>query len=130
LQYKDEGDLELVMSLIDNELSEPYSIFTYRYFLRNWPNLCFMSFDPAGRCFGCVVAKMDVHRERALRGYIAMLVVEKQYRHLGIGERRPACRRPALPPARPPAAADVPPAAGCRQPAGAEGDRRDDCGRV
>ncbi len=28
------------MHLIDNELSEPYSIFTYRYFLQQWPNLC------------------------------------------------------------------------------------------
>jgi peptide alpha-N-acetyltransferase len=96
LQYRDERDLELVMSLIDNELSEPYSIFTYRYFLRNWPNLCFMAFDAAtGRCFACAVAKMDVHRQRALRGYVAMLVVEKQYRHLGVGER---WRRPAMRP--------------------------------
>lgn len=33
------------MSLVDAELSEPYSIFTYRYFLRNWPHLCFLAFD-------------------------------------------------------------------------------------
>lgn len=30
LQYRDERDLPTVMDLIDNELSEPYSIFTYR----------------------------------------------------------------------------------------------------
>ena len=30
-QYRDENDLPLVMHLIDNELSEPYSIFTYRW---------------------------------------------------------------------------------------------------
>jgi hypothetical protein len=82
------------MNLIDNELSEPYSIFTYRYFLRQWPFLCILAFDPTatadsaeGRCFGCVVAKMDVHKSRALRGYIGMLTVEKPYRHLGVGER-------------------------------------------
>lgn len=30
------------MALIDAELSEPYSIFTYRYFINNWPRLCFL----------------------------------------------------------------------------------------
>ena len=35
-------DLDLVTSLIDNELSEPYSIFTYRYFLNQWPQLCIL----------------------------------------------------------------------------------------
>lgn len=29
-QYRDESDLPIVMRLVDNELSEPYSIFTYR----------------------------------------------------------------------------------------------------
>ena len=29
-QYADEDDLPLIMRLVDNELSEPYSIFTYR----------------------------------------------------------------------------------------------------
>jgi peptide alpha-N-acetyltransferase len=30
LQYADERDLPFVMALVDAELSEPYSIFTYR----------------------------------------------------------------------------------------------------
>ncbi len=33
------------MDLIDNELSEPYSIFTYRYFLQQWPSLCYIAYD-------------------------------------------------------------------------------------
>jgi hypothetical protein len=33
-----------------------------------------------------VVAKMDVHRGKALRGYIAMLTVEQEHRYLGVGE--------------------------------------------
>jgi hypothetical protein len=109
-----------VMSLIDNELSEPYSIFTYRqavgwkcvfglcgaarccagckhrpvrsgtpqsscrYFLHSWPHLCFLVFK-GEQCFGTVVAKMDVHRGKALRGYIAMLTVDKAFRYLGVG---------------------------------------------
>ena len=32
-----------------------------------------------------MVAKMELHRGALMRGYIAMLVVEKQYRALGIG---------------------------------------------
>lgn len=77
-----------MMALIDNELSEPYSIFTYRYFIYNWPNLCFLAIDEAsGRAFGTVVCKLDPHGV-ALRGYLAMLVVEKAYRGKQIGARR------------------------------------------
>lgn len=83
-QYRDERDLDTVMNLVDNELSEPYSIFTYRYFLHNWPQLAFLAYD-GDHCFGTVVCKMDVHREQMLRGYLAMLVVEKPYRSLGTG---------------------------------------------
>lgn len=40
--YTSELQLPGIMSLIENDLSEPYSIYTYRYFINNWPNLCFM----------------------------------------------------------------------------------------
>lgn len=39
-QYKYEKDLYDIMALISKDLSEPYSIYTYRYFLYNWPELC------------------------------------------------------------------------------------------
>lgn len=42
VEYEDERQLDDIMSLVDRDLSEPYSIFTYRYFLHNWPNLCFV----------------------------------------------------------------------------------------
>lgn len=35
-----------------------------------------------------MICKMDVHRERALRGYVAMLVVDKQCRGKGVGALR------------------------------------------
>ncbi|KAJ7543468.1 hypothetical protein O6H91_09G039400 [Diphasiastrum complanatum] len=66
--YHGEEQLPLIMSLIDQELSEPYSIFTYRYFITLWPNLCFL---------------MGQHRS-TFRGYIAMLVVIKPFRGKGI----------------------------------------------
>ncbi|KAK9824186.1 hypothetical protein WJX72_008406 [[Myrmecia] bisecta] len=85
-QYSGEDDLPTVMRLIDNELSEPYSIFTYRYFLHNWPQLCYLAYEGA-HCFGTIVCKMDQHRDALMRGYLAMLVVEKPYRSLGIGSQ-------------------------------------------
>lgn len=34
--YKGEGDLKHIVSLVDDELSEPYNLYTYRYFLDTW----------------------------------------------------------------------------------------------
>ncbi|BAT14243.1 Os11g0525800 [Oryza sativa Japonica Group] len=42
VSYGGEHHLPLVMSLVDEELSEPYSIFTYRYFVYLWPQLTFL----------------------------------------------------------------------------------------
>ncbi|KAJ3671805.1 hypothetical protein LUZ60_007884 [Juncus effusus] len=82
VSYGGEQHLPLVMSLVDEELSEPYSIFTYRYFVYLWPNLTFLAFHK-GKCVGTVVCKMGEHRN-TFRGYIAMLVVIKPYRGKGI----------------------------------------------
>jgi len=84
LQYKDEHDLPLLMELIDKSLSEPYSVFTYRYFLHQWPHLCYLAFD-GPQAIGVIVCKMDDHRGH-LRGYLAMLVVDNAYRGRGLGE--------------------------------------------
>ena len=37
------------MEMIDKDLSEPYSIFTYRFFLVNWPNLCICAYRRRSR---------------------------------------------------------------------------------
>ncbi|KAK4792905.1 hypothetical protein SAY86_023340 [Trapa natans] len=80
--YGGEHHLPLIMSLVDQELSEPYSIFTYRYFVYLWPQLSFLAFHKE-KCVGTVVCKMGEHRS-TVRGYIAMLVVIKPYRGKGI----------------------------------------------
>ncbi|XP_039133889.1 N-alpha-acetyltransferase MAK3 isoform X1 [Dioscorea cayenensis subsp. rotundata] len=82
VNYGGEHHLPLIMGLVDDELSEPYSIFTYRYFVYLWPNLSFLAFHK-GKCVGTVVCKMGEHRN-TFRGYIAMLVVIKPYRGRGI----------------------------------------------
>ena len=40
--YQSEHQMEAIMALITKDLSEPYSIYTYRYFIHNWPQLCFL----------------------------------------------------------------------------------------
>ncbi|KAL6508128.1 N-alpha-acetyltransferase mak3 [Orobanche hederae] len=82
VSYGGEHHLPLIMNLVDQELSEPYSIFTYRYFVYLWPHLSFLAFHK-GKCVGTVVCKMGDHRH-TFRGYIAMLVVLSSYRGRGI----------------------------------------------
>jgi peptide alpha-N-acetyltransferase len=40
VNYRDESQLDSVMRLVGRDLSEPYSVFTYRYFLHRFPELC------------------------------------------------------------------------------------------
>eukprot|EP00571_Detonula_confervacea_P004723 CAMPEP_0172314104 /NCGR_PEP_ID=MMETSP1058-20130122/21680_1 /TAXON_ID=83371 /ORGANISM="Detonula confervacea, Strain CCMP 353" /LENGTH=227 /DNA_ID=CAMNT_0013027879 /DNA_START=52 /DNA_END=732 /DNA_ORIENTATION=- len=74
VNYVNEEQLDDVMRLVGQDLSEPYSIFTYRYFLHRWPQLCILAVptDDKGsdetnegtrkhrRPIGCVVCKIDI----------------------------------------------------------------------
>jgi peptide alpha-N-acetyltransferase len=88
VDYKDESQLEAVMSLVGRDLSEPYSstlsfgtrqlfllsvilvthpsclfpVFTYRYFLNRFPHLCILACrkENVDEPIGCVVGKMDM----------------------------------------------------------------------
>lgn len=82
--YESELELPSIMKLIQKDLSEPYSIYTYRYFIHNWPKLCYLAIID-NKCVGCIVCKLDIHRQLTKRGYIAMLAVDKDYRKLKIG---------------------------------------------
>ena len=42
VNYESERQMPDIMRLIQKDLSEPYSIYTYRYFIHNWPHLCFL----------------------------------------------------------------------------------------
>lgn len=42
VSYESELQMPDIMRLIQKDLSEPYSIYTYRYFIHNWPQLCFL----------------------------------------------------------------------------------------
>lgn len=101
--YKDETQIGDIMRLITKDLSEPYSIYTYRYFLHNWPEYCFLvsfPFSPSlfklrfqaynktdNTYIGAVLCKIEVDVYSRCKGYVAMLAVDESCRRLGIGTR-------------------------------------------
>lgn len=106
--------LPAIRALISKDLSEPYSIYVYRYFLCQWGHLCYMvqlcppsvlynSYDgilvaetdddaqalsPEDKSLiGVIVCKLEVHAAHSTptrRGYIAMLAVASPYRGHGV----------------------------------------------
>ncbi|KIW28719.1 uncharacterized protein PV07_08357 [Cladophialophora immunda] len=89
LQYSLEKEAEYlpqIRELISKDLSEPYSIYVYRYFLYQWPELCFMAVDATddNKLAGVVICKLEPHRGGPLRGYIAMLATKDKFRGKGI----------------------------------------------
>ena len=78
--------LPQIRQLISKDLSEPYSIYVYRYFLYQWPELCFMAVDTekSSTLAGVVICKLERHRGGPMRGYIAMLATEEEHRGKGI----------------------------------------------
>ncbi|XP_060118639.1 N-alpha-acetyltransferase 30 [Heteronotia binoei] len=84
VRYESELQMPDIMRLITKDLSEPYSIYTYRYFIHNWPQLCFLAMV-GDECVGAIVCKLDMHKKMFRRGYIAMLAVDSKYRRKGIG---------------------------------------------
>jgi peptide alpha-N-acetyltransferase len=108
--YQGEKQLAELVKLIDKDLSEPYSVFTYRYFLYNWPELCVLA-RVRHKLVGVIICRLEPlgaspeesdRRDDAplkhtagsaddepqrWRGYIAMLAVEHKFRHRGIGSQ-------------------------------------------
>ena len=78
--YQSEKDLPAMSKLIEEGLSEPYSIFTYRFFTNDYPHLSELCFGPDGQLIGVVVCKVESHKSGTMRGYIGMLAVEKEFR--------------------------------------------------
>jgi N-alpha-acetyltransferase 30 len=84
--YAGEQDLPHLMALVQSELSEPYVIYTFRYFLNQWPHLAFLAYSSQSPTpVGVIVCKQSAHKNRYSRGYIAMLSVDKAFRKRGIG---------------------------------------------
>jgi len=81
LQYSLDRDPEYlpqIRELISKDLSEPYSIYVYRYFLYQWAELCFMAIDTTddNKLAGVVICKLGAAQTGPMRGYIAMLATK------------------------------------------------------
>lgn len=87
LKTRDEINDEIkgVESITDKHLSEPYSIYVYRFFINNWPDLCLVALYK-GEIIGNIICKVEPHRDTRIRGYIGMLTVENEFRGLGIAK--------------------------------------------
>lgn len=89
--------LDRLISLITLELSEPYSVYTFRYFLFNWPELALLAIH-GGDIVGVVLCKLNLQmrgdgvpagdtEDCCKRGYIGMVAVAPEFRRRGIGSR-------------------------------------------
>ncbi|KAK4185279.1 putative n-terminal acetyltransferase [Podospora australis] len=80
--------LPAIRALISKDLSEPYSIYVYRYFLYQWGHLCYLALEPKDSSLvGVIICKLEPHASHSpptLRGYIAMLAVSSTYRGHGV----------------------------------------------
>lgn len=91
VDYTDESMLGDIQRLVTRDLSEPYSVYTYRYFVQNCPRLCICAYsrsveDPTNqKMIATIVCKLEGEGE-SMQGYMAMLAVDKDYRKKGIGK--------------------------------------------
>ena len=83
--YRDETQLSDIMALIAQDLSEPYSIVTFRRVVHGWPHFTLLA-HAGPRLVGVVICKSELRpRTQRVRGYVAMLAVEKDCRRGGLG---------------------------------------------
>lgn len=87
--YPGEHLINEIINLMSEELSEPYPIFTYRYFLNESPEACIMAYDKSenNKFVGCIIGNCEKSKKKEKKkGYIAMIAVNKSYRGKRIGK--------------------------------------------
>jgi peptide alpha-N-acetyltransferase len=91
VSYGGEHHLPLIMSLVDQELSEPYSIFTYRYFVYLWPQLSFLvPFAPTS--LGFLSKRKNFHSNFFFFFFLLLYVLAFGFLCVGLGfSRREVC---------------------------------------
>jgi ribosomal protein S18 acetylase RimI-like enzyme len=85
-QYRqDESELLQIKELVERFLSEPYSVFCYRYFCSTFPEHCILATDhDTNTLVGVIIGRRTDHRGTP-RGYLGMLAVSVECRGMGIG---------------------------------------------
>ena len=86
--YPGEQMIDQIMTIMKEFLSEPYPIYTYRYFLNKWPDCTLICYDKKNnnKFIGSIVGSCEIKKKGKKQGYIAMLAVENEYRKKGIGK--------------------------------------------
>lgn len=103
-KFRIEDTVEALQKMIEVELSEPYSIYLYRHFAIDYPELTIVA-EHEGKIVGCILGKFEdrmrgtgrkpadepVMNEYTAtitgrRGYIAMIAVLPTYRKKNIGK--------------------------------------------
>lgn len=95
---KSSDQMQAIYELYSKELSEPYSSFTYQFFVFGWPDLCVLAYgieqptkpeaSAKGEFIGAVVSRVSRKApNHPLRGYVAMLAVKPTFRGARIGSR-------------------------------------------
>ena len=79
--FQNDTQMPQIMSLLQAELSEPYTIYTYRYFVHSWPQLSLLKHID-NKLVAVIICKLE-ERKGLMRGYIAMLVVHTLHRREG-----------------------------------------------
>lgn len=77
-QYKDENDITILMKMIESELSEPYSIYTYRYFVQNWPELTYLAYIK-NEIVGVVIGNFLFKNNKSSRRRYLFLTINKYF---------------------------------------------------
>jgi peptide alpha-N-acetyltransferase len=94
--------VQWIVEMCGKDLSEPYSIYTFRYFLYMFPEVCLLMWENDKRyhLVGVVVGRLERHVAKwaitaiaspvdetsfPLRGYIAMVTIDEAYRRQGLG---------------------------------------------
>ena len=82
--FSGQQELAWITQVLRQELAEPYSVFTYYYFLKNWPHLTIIAYLQQ-QPIGCIIGSID--QQNPHKAYIAMLVVLKEYRRHKVGKK-------------------------------------------
>ncbi|KAJ3302345.1 hypothetical protein HDV03_005130 [Kappamyces sp. JEL0829] len=97
IPFSTQEQLDVITQFLEKDLSEPYTVYTYRYFIHNWPDLTWTcKLEKGGPTVGVILCRLEEHTKARYprgetggwlkRGYIAMLAVSLDHRGRGIGK--------------------------------------------
>lgn len=83
--FRDDADLHAIRKMFAKQFSEPYQVWTYRYFAEQYPDLTFFA-EKDGAIVGCCMCMMQPEHKSVHQGYIGMICVDDDIKRLGLGK--------------------------------------------